>query len=143
MSTESEPLLTANRLSILSGLDRRTVEKRLLTATPAKEDRRGRQYRLADALPLLCQAPDNAETERRILDSREREAAARAESAEMDNLEKAKKVCALADAKLFVSETRIAIRRAVERAEYMTPTQKTRLLKQFAEIKIEPPKAGN
>lgn len=58
-----------------------------------------------------------------------------ADQAELDALDAAKKLCSIADAKLFWSDARIEVKQTIERASYLTPVQKTKLLTELAALK--------
>lgn len=128
----SEELFTANRLALLSRLDRRAVERKLVAVAPMKTEGKARYYSLADALPALAREPADAAAEERLRALREREQAARTESAELDAEAKAGKICYRESAKMFVAESIILLRKLVERADFMTQEQKVQLLEQVA-----------
>lgn len=66
---------------------------------------------------------------------RERKNKAEADEAEMRALESAGKLCPMDAAKQFWSDARIEVRQTIERAAYLTPVQKTRLLAELAALK--------
>lgn len=68
-------------------------------------------------------------------ESASRKAKSEADSAEMDTLEKLHKLCPMSDAKLFWSDARIEVKQTIERAPYLTPIQKTKLLLELAALK--------
>jgi len=135
------PLLSANKLSLFSGLDRRTVERKLLDVTPARETKRERLYRLQDVLPILCRPTGSAESEARMLGLREREQQAKTDAAELAQLEREKKTCLRSAAIEFWADAIIAYRQTVERASFLTPIQKTKLLSEMAKLKTKGPEA--
>lgn len=68
-------------------------------------------------------------------EDRQRKNKAEADSAEVAAMEAAKSVVPLASAKLYWSESRIEVRQTVERAEFLSPVQKTKLLAKLAALK--------
>ena len=117
-----EKLYTANALSALTKLDRRTCTKRLLKVTPAREGVNGaHRYTLADALPALVTADRQGETHR-----------ARRERLQADMLqiehdlatEKAWPADVVADVWTFASQTILS---ALEHATGIPPEQRDKL----------------
>lgn len=71
------------------------------------------------------------------LEDRARKNKAEADTAELDALTAANKTCFIAEAKQFWSDARIEVRQVIERAAYLTPIQKTKLLGEMAELKTK------
>lgn len=84
-------------------------------------------------------AADRPETP--LAKDRARKARAEADIAELAATRARGEVCMLADAKAWWNGERIEVKRTIERAEFLTPTQKTRLLTAFSKIKTKPPEA--
>lgn len=66
---------------------------------------------------------------------RQRKNKAEADESEMRALEAMGKLCPMSDAKLFWSDARIEVKQTIERASYLTPQQKTKLLIELAALK--------
>lgn len=130
-------LFTANRLALLTKLDRRAVEKKLLAVVPAEIQGKARFYRLADALPALCHENENAELERRILEHRERDAKTTADRNEIELLQKTKELVFAADMRACALDYGLRLRATIEGADDLKPSQKTKLLARIAAIKLE------
>lgn len=62
-----------------------------------------------------------------------------ADQAELDALDAAKKLCPMSSAKLFWSDARIEVRQVIERAQYLTPVQRTKLLAELATLRTKQP----
>ena len=121
----------------MSGLDRRTVEKRLLSVTPATTDKRGKLYSIDAFLPALCKE-EATDASNAIRDVKLKAAAAEADSAGMDAKERKGRLVIKADAKLVIADMLTQIRKAVEKATYLRPEFRGRLLKDMQKIKIAP-----
>lgn len=75
------------------------------------------------------------------LEDRNRKNKSEANTAELDYLKAASEVCLMTDAKQFWSDARIEIRQHIERATYLTPVQKTKLLADIAKMRTKQPEA--
>ena len=136
-SSATETLYTANRLALLAKVDRRFVERRLVAVAPAKCEGNSRYYGLADALPALCREPHNAESERRILDSRDRESKARAQSAEIQAARDAGEVSMLNDDSAYWRDGFAKMMRVIQSATYLPSKDRVRLTKEMRAIRLD------
>lgn len=68
-------------------------------------------------------------------DSIRRRQKAEADEAEMRSLEAMGKLCPMETAKLFIADSIIEFKQTIERAQYLTPVQRTRLLTEVSALK--------
>ena len=134
---KTEDLFTANRLALLSKLDRRAIEKKLATITPAKKEGHARYYRLADVLPVLCAESDDVDRERRIQEHREREAKAKADTLEIELGAKIKKYCPIECALELFRDHQARLRVTIEGAEYIPMKDREKLAEQFQQVTLD------
>ena len=129
-------LFSLNRLALLAAVDRRFVERRLAAVTPSKIEGAARFYSLAAALPSLCREPENAEVEKSILQSRDRESKARAKSAEVQAALDAGEVSLLGDASNFWRDGLVRMMQVVQGAAYISAPARQRLVKEMRSIEL-------
>lgn len=124
-----------------TGIPERTAQRILSQQGVAHTP--GQGYVRRDAVRAIVSyyrtAADRPETP--LAKDRARKAKAEADIAEIAAMRAIGEVCMLDSAKAWWSEERIAIKRTVERAEFLTQTQKTRLLTAFSKIRTKGPDA--
>lgn len=136
---KTEPLYTASRLSLLTRLDRRAVEKRLIGVPVAKLVGTARHYKLEDALPALCLSQEDADAAARAAGTKEKNAIIDFQNRELDQMKKLREVALLDHCTAYVQEERIAFRQIIMHAEFLNDSQKKRLLDKCKAIKTTPP----